>query len=86
MYHVYVIQNQFGRYYIGLTEDISVRLVQHNTGLSRWTRDRGPWTLVWNCDAMSLREARQLELKLKRQKGGRGFYQMTGIRPRVLDS
>ena len=81
MYFVYVIQNPRGRYYIGLSEDVFARLTQHNAGVSNWTRDKGPWILVWDSEAMTLREARQLELKLKRQKGGKGFYQITGITP-----
>ena len=78
MYQVYVIQNHEGRYYIGLSEDIAKRLEDHNTGISRWTRFRGPWKLVWTSAEMTLTEARKLENVLKTQKGGDGFYQMTG--------
>ena len=80
-YRVYVLQNAFGRHYIGLSDDVSRRLREHNAGISRWTRARGPWTLVWSSDAISLSEARKLENKLKRQGGGSGFYSITGIIP-----
>ncbi|MEO6002931.1 MAG: GIY-YIG nuclease family protein [Opitutus sp.] len=79
MYHVYVIQNDEGRFYIGLTDDVIRRLSDHNSGVSTWTRHRGPWQLRWTSEAMSITDARKLENFLKRQKGGGGFYQYAGI-------
>jgi putative endonuclease len=78
-YRVYVLQNPIGRFYIGLSENPAARLVQHNSGVSKWTRGRGPWKIIWESGFMTLCEARKLESKLKRQKGGRGFYQFIGI-------
>jgi predicted GIY-YIG superfamily endonuclease len=66
-------------FYIGLSENPAARLIQHYTGVSRWTRNRGPWKLVWESRPMTLTEARKMENQLKRQKGGRGFYQLTGL-------
>ena len=79
MYQVYVIQNEASRFYIGLSDDVEKRLLDHNSGLSTWTRHRGPWKLVWRSAAMNLTEARKLENLLKAQKGGDGFYRMTGL-------
>jgi putative endonuclease len=79
LYRVYVLQNSVGSFYIGLSEDIAVRLAQHNAGVSKWTKSRGPWGLVWSSDPLSLSEARKLENLLKRQKGGAGFYRLTGL-------
>ena len=78
-YQVDVIQNSEGRFYIGLSEDITKRLEDHNTGVSKWTKYRGPWKLVWQSEAQSLTEARKLENRLKAQKGGDGFYRLTGL-------
>ena len=78
-YQVYVIQNLVGRFYIGLSEDVSLRLRQHNDNLSQWTKGKGPWTLVWSSHQMTLSEARKLENLLKAQKGGDGFYRITGL-------
>jgi predicted GIY-YIG superfamily endonuclease len=72
-YQVYVLRNSAGRFYIGLSENILLRLEQHNTGLSRWTKNKGPWELFWQSSPMTLSDARKLENKLKRQKGGSGF-------------
>jgi putative endonuclease len=81
MYHhrVYVLQNPCGSFYIGFTENVEVRVEQHNAGMSRSTRSKGPWKLVLQSDLLDIHSARGLERELKRQKGGNGFYQKTGI-------
>ena len=78
-YQVYVIQNPASRFYIGLSEDVTKRLADHNAGVSNWTRLRGPRKLVWTSEPMSLSAARKLENFLKKQKGGAGFYKFTGL-------
>jgi putative endonuclease len=80
-YWTYVLRNPTGQFYIGLTEDVDCRLKQHNSGVSKWTKGRGPWELVWGQGPMSLAAARKLENRLKRQKGGIGFYYVTGLKP-----
>ena len=80
-YRVYVIQNRDGKFYIGLSDDVGRRINQHNAGDSRWTRAKGPWTLVWQSGELSLSEARKLENRLKRQKGGLGLFHLVGVRP-----
>jgi putative endonuclease len=77
LYQVYVLRNLDGIFYIGLSEDLQLRLSQHNNGVSNWTKSRGPWTLVWSSDFSTLSEARKFENLLKRQKGGGGFYKLT---------
>ena len=78
-YRVYVLENNAGRFYIGVTADVANRLAEHNAGSSRWTRGKGPWVLVWQSEELSLSAARRLENALKRQKRGSGFYKMTGL-------
>ena len=78
-YQVYVIQNPEGRYYIGMSEEVTRRVAQHNEGVSKWTKGRGPWTLVWTSEAKSITDARKLENLLKKQKGGAGFFRLTGL-------
>ena len=78
IYRVYVVQNRAGKFYIGLSDDVERRIEQHNTGVSKWTRGKGPWTLIWQSGDMNLSDARKLELSLKRQKGGDGFYRIIG--------
>jgi putative endonuclease len=78
-YRVYVIQNREGRFYIGISDDVNRRLDEHNSGISKWTKGKGPWSLAWTSEAQSLSEARKLENRLKRMKGGEGFYRYTQL-------
>ncbi len=78
-YTVYVIQNPEARFYIEITDDLVGRLSQHNSDVFTWTRHRGPWKLVWYQPGLTLFEARKLELLLRRQKGGNGFFIFTGL-------
>ena len=68
-----------GKYYLGLSDDVSRRINQHNFDDSRCTRGKVPWILIWQSSEMNLSDARKLELSLKRQKGGDGFYRMIGL-------
>ena len=72
-YRVYRLVNPIGLHYIGLSEDVLARLQEHNSGISRWTRGKGPWRLIWTSRPMSLTDARKLETRLKNQKGGSGL-------------
>ena len=72
-YTVYLIANEAGRRYIGLSECILRRLVDHNNGRSIYTAKYRPWKLVWNSLPLTLTEARMLENLLKKQKGGVGL-------------
>ena len=78
-YRAYVLRNAGGRFYVGVTEDVARRLQQHNRGESRWTKRRGPWSVVWQSQDLSLTEARKLENRLKRQGRGKGFHTITGL-------
>ncbi len=78
-YYVYVLKNTKGRFYIGISENTSKRVSNHNSGVSKWTKHRGPWKLVWNSDPVALSEARKLENILKRSKGGNQLYAITGL-------
>jgi putative endonuclease len=79
-YQVYVLQNRNGQLYIGISENVLIRLKQHNNGVSKWTSVRGPWSLIWTSAPMPLSEALKLEIRLKKQKGGAGFFALTGLK------
>ena len=81
-YFVYVLYSASGkRFYIGISDDASLRLEQHNQGISRWTSRHRPWTLVQVERFPSYRAARKRELQLKAQKSGGGFFALTGLDP-----
>ena len=72
-YQVYILINEGGKRYIGLSEGVDRRLKQHNNGESKWTAKYRPWSIYWTSRVMGLSEARKLENKMKRQKGGNGL-------------
>ncbi len=48
---VYVLQNPGGKFYVGHTDDLTLRLRSHNRtdrSLGKFTRKYGPWVLVWS--------------------------------------
>jgi len=56
------------------------RVTRHNEGASKWTKGKGPWTVVWTSEAKSLSDARKFEnILMKKQKGGSGFFRLTGL-------
>jgi putative endonuclease len=45
---VYVLYAEmYGKYYVGQTNNIERRLIEHNMGASKFTSKYKPWTLVW---------------------------------------
>ncbi len=69
MYYVYVLRSKSsGRHYIGQTNDLKRRLVEHNRGKHKATKNRGPWELLAHIDVSTRSEAVRLEAKLKSMK------------------
>ncbi|TAK03669.1 GIY-YIG nuclease family protein [Patescibacteria group bacterium] len=67
MYFVYLLQSEKDhQYYIGQTQDLSIRLEQHNAGTVRSTRHRTPFRLVGHETHPTRAEARWREYTLKR--------------------
>ena len=69
MYFVYLLKSdKDGRFYIGHTQDIQIRLQYHNSGRSKYTRNRGPWKLLAFKSFDSRSEAMREEMRLKKLK------------------
>lgn len=67
MYYLYLLQSKKdGNYYIGQTKNIKKRLYQHNTGLIRAIKHRGPLKLIGYKVYKSRNEARWREYQLKK--------------------
>jgi putative endonuclease len=70
MHYVYVlISLKTRQYYIGRTKNIDQRLAEHNSGLSRYTKSRGPWKLIHVEERKTLNEAEKREKFLKTGDG-----------------
>jgi putative endonuclease len=70
MYFVYVLRNQSsGLHYTGHTAHLPQRLGQHNHGITKSTKNRGPWELLHQEEFASRSEAMKREKFLKSGKG-----------------
>ncbi len=47
MYYIYIIQSKKDKsYYTGITEDLRIRIQEHNRGKVRYTSSKIPYELV----------------------------------------
>jgi putative endonuclease len=71
MYYVYILQSlKTGKLYIGHTNNLARRVEEHNTGWgSRYTRQNGPWTLVYSESHPDRISATKRERYLKSTRG-----------------
>lgn len=65
-WYVYIIRNKLGLLYTGISTDCHRRLAEHNRGVgAKYTRGRGPWSLVHYVQVAGRVEASKLERKVK---------------------
>ena len=68
-FYAYLLRCNDGSYYVGHTDNLEIRLGQHQTGLlGGYTASRRPVLLVWSETFESREEALAAELRIK----GRG--------------
>ena len=83
MYSVYVLRSLTKRrHYIGHAADIVQRLWQHNAGITKSTKNRGPWELVHQESFKTRGEAMRRERFLK---SGRGREELKRLLARSPD-
>lgn len=65
-FFMYILRCADNSYYVGHTDDLEVRMVQHHSGLSSaHTRRHLPVTLVWHQEFESRVEALEMERRVK---------------------
>ncbi len=70
MFYVYVLRSRTtDRLYVGHTSDLTQRLGQHNHGITKSTKNRGPWDLVHREAYDTRSEAMRRERFLKSGQG-----------------
>ncbi len=70
MYFVYVLENTATqKHYTGFTVDLVQRLGQHNSGITKSTKNRGKWELIYSEEFATRSEAMQRERYLKSGQG-----------------
>ena len=68
-YFVYILYcNAIDKYYIGSTQDINVRLEQHNSSKNKSTKNGVPWELKKLEEYSTRQEAVQREQHIKKMK------------------
>ncbi len=68
MFYVYTIKSDCDHsYYVGSTNDLRRRLIEHNTGQSRYTRNFMPWKLIYYEAYQTRRQAYNREMMLKQR-------------------
>ncbi len=55
-YRVYVLRNPKGKFYIGISEDVELRVKQHNSGQSSWTKIKAHGCLYGKVEIFHLAE------------------------------
>lgn len=82
MYYVYVIKSEKdGSIYVGYTNDLKRRLVEHNEGKSPSTKHKTPFQLVYYESYRSQADAKYRESQLKKHAGA-----LTHLKRRIRNS
>ncbi len=82
VYYVYILRSlKTERFYIGHTDDLSRRMEEHNTGRGgRYTRQNGPWTLLYSETHPDRTFAVKRERYLKSTRGSQEKEKLAGMR------
>ncbi len=69
IYFTYIIESEKSkRWYYGHSNDLERRLIEHNSGQNKSTRNNGPWELIFKRPFDTKSEANKFELELKKLK------------------
>ena len=77
-YHVYVLEDENGKKYKGMTNDLERRLAEHRRGKTTTTRKMQNIKLIYSERYVKFEEARKRELYLKSAAGRRFLKNKTG--------
>ena len=67
MVYVYIIKNQYGKLYVGITGNLQERLYYHNTKQgAQFTKSKSKFYLVFSEQYVTLVEARKREIQIKK--------------------
>jgi len=82
MFYVYILQSEVGkRLYTGFTSDLTQRIGQHNNGVTKSTKNRGPWKLVYHEVFATRSEAMAREKFFKSGQGREKLKELLSVRP-----
>jgi len=79
MFYTYILfSNVLNKFYSGHTSDIQKRILEHNSGKSKYTRQSKDWNIIWFSKLDTKSEAMKLENKIK-NRGIKRFFDALGI-------
>ena len=79
MFVTYVLYSRkLNRYYVGHTQNMDVRLAQHNRGMVKSTKGGRPWQIIYTEPYETKNGAYGRERKIKSYKSGRAFTALIG--------
>lgn len=77
MYSAYILLNsKTNRHYVGSTNNLNRRLLEHNRGQTKSTRQEGKWSLLYKENFWTPVEAKKREKQIKSYKGGNAFKKL----------
>ena len=77
LHYVYILQSlKDKKYYIGETVDVAARLLFHNAGRQRSTRNRIPFIIIITEEFETRQAALIREKQIKSWKGGNSFKKL----------
>ena len=80
MHFVYILYSQtFDSFYIGYTKQLDVRIAQHNLGLTKSTKAKRPWVMIYSEEFESQIDALKRERFLKNQRNKMFYKKLTGL-------
>ena len=81
VYYVYILQSlKTGKLYIGHTDNLTRRVEEHNTVRGgKYTRQNGPWRLVYNESYPDGSSAVQREMYIKSTNGSQEKKKLAGV-------
>ena len=69
MFYVYILKSlTTEKYYVGQTQNLEERIIRHNTNQSNFTKNKGPWELVYFKQYPTRAEAMNEEARIKSMK------------------
>ena len=80
MHFVYILYSQaYDSFYIGYTKQPDVRLEQHNQGLTKSTKAKRPWVIIYKEEFENQIDALKRERFLKNQRNKIFYKKLTGL-------
>ncbi len=72
MWYIYLLQNKYGKWYTGLTQDMQKRILEHNSEENKSSTKYGkPWKIIYCEISLNKKDAIAREKYLKSGMGKR---------------